>query len=72
MHTSFDGDAVFALSTGTAAEPSRIDLVDLQTAAADVVAQAIARAVLAATSVDRSADGGAVLRSYRDALTREG
>ncbi|WP_377644355.1 P1 family peptidase [Oryzobacter terrae] len=72
VHTSFDGDAVFALSTGTAAEPSRIDLVDLQTAAADVVAQAIARAVLAATSVDRSADGGAVLRSYRDALTRRG
>ncbi len=72
VHTSFDGDAVFALSTGTGAEPSRIDLVDLQTAAADVVARAIARAVLAATSVDRSADGGAVLRSYRAALTTDG
>ncbi len=72
VHTSFDGDAVFALSTGTGPEPSRIDLVDLQTAAADVVARAIARAVLAATSVDRSADGGVVLRSYRDALTTDG
>lgn len=69
VHTVFDGDAVFALSTGTGPEPDRFDLVDLQTAAADSVARAIARAVLAATSVDRSADGGAVLRSYRDALT---
>ena len=43
VHTAFDGDAVFALSTGTGPEPSRIDLVDLQTAAADVVARAIAR-----------------------------
>lgn len=69
VHTSFDGDAVFALSTRTGPEPTRFDLVDLQTSAADTVARAIARAVLAATSVERSADGGAVLRSYRDALT---
>ncbi|MFQ6171817.1 P1 family peptidase [Oryzobacter sp. R7] len=69
VHTVFDGDAVFALSTRTGPEPDRFDLVDLQSAAADATARAIARAVLAASSVDRSADGGAVLRSYRDALT---
>ncbi|WP_345200990.1 P1 family peptidase [Fodinibacter luteus] len=70
VHTTFDGDAVFALSTGTGPQPSRVELVELQTAAADTVARAIARGVLAATSVDRAADGGVALRSYRDALTR--
>ena len=70
VHTVFDGDAVFALSTGTGPEATRFDLVELQTAAADTVARAIVRALLAATSVDRSADGGAVLGSYRDALGR--
>ncbi|WP_392544620.1 P1 family peptidase [Oryzobacter telluris] len=72
VHTSFDGDTVFALSTGTGVEADRFDLVELQAAAADCVSRAIARAVLASTSVDRSADGGAVLRSYRDALTTRG
>jgi putative pantetheine hydrolase len=70
VHTSFDGDAVFALSTGTGPDVDRFDLVELQSAAADCVARAIVRAVLAGTSVDRSADGGATLRSYSDALTR--
>ncbi len=69
VHTSFDGDTVFALSTGRGGEVDRFALLELQAAAADCVARAIARAVLAATSVDRSTDGGAVLRSYRDALT---
>jgi hypothetical protein len=33
------------------------------------VALAIVRAVLGTTSVDRTADGGVALASYRDALT---
>jgi L-aminopeptidase/D-esterase-like protein len=44
--------------------------VELQTAAADCVATAIVRAVLSATSVDRTADRGESLTSYRDALTQ--
>lgn len=46
------------------------DLVALQTAAADCVTRAIVRAVLAAESVDRSGDGGALLPSYREAVSR--
>jgi L-aminopeptidase/D-esterase-like protein len=46
-HTAFDGDALFALSTGDVAA----DLTALGLAAADAVATAIARAVLAATSL---------------------
>jgi len=45
-----------------------LDEVELQTAAADCVSVAIVRAVLSATSVDRTADGGVALPSYRDAL----
>ena len=68
VHTAFDGDTVFALATGEGPAPSPLDLVVLQTEAARCVTRAIVSAMLAATSVDRSADGGAVLRSYRDAL----
>ncbi len=67
VHTVFDGDTVFALATGEGL-PSPLDLVALQTEAARCVTRAIVSAMLAATSVDRSADGGALLRSYRDAL----
>ncbi|HYN66071.1 MAG TPA: P1 family peptidase [Ornithinibacter sp.] len=70
VHTAYDGDTVFALATGARPPLAGIDEVDLQTAAADCVALAIVRAVLAATSVDRTADGGVALASYRDALTR--
>lgn len=70
VHTGFDGDTVFALSTpgGPAVDP--FAFVELQTAAADCVSRAIVRAVLAAESVDRRATGGAEMRSYRAAVSR--
>ena len=68
VHTAFDGDTVFTLSTKEGPQPSPFDLVTLQTAAADCVSRAIARAVLAAGSVDRTADGGAALPGYRETL----
>jgi len=46
-HTAFDGDTLFALSLGEAA----VDLTRLGLAAADVVARAIVRGALAATSL---------------------
>jgi L-aminopeptidase/D-esterase-like protein len=46
-HTAFDGDTLFALSLGEAT----LDLTRLGLLAADVVARAIARGVLAATSL---------------------
>ncbi len=68
VHTAFDGDTVFALATGARPGVSGLDEVDQQTAAADCVARAIVRGVLAATSVDRTAEGGLALASYRDAI----
>jgi len=47
VHTQFDGDLVFALSFGS----KRADLNTLGTAAAEVTARAIVRAVLVATSL---------------------
>jgi len=47
-HTPFDGDTVFALSTGTGAVTAAVDLLKLGNAAADYLARAIMRAVLAA------------------------
>ncbi|MFX4286238.1 P1 family peptidase [Janibacter sp. G349] len=70
VHTAFDGDTVFALSTPGEVTPTPFDVVELQTAAADCVSRAIARAVLAAESVDRSEDGGAALPGYRATLSR--
>lgn len=46
-HTAFDGDALFAVSTGK----QSADVTVIGLAAADVVAQAIVRAVLCATSL---------------------
>ncbi len=66
VHTAFDGDTLFAMSTGTGPAADPVDLLDLQVAAADCVTRAIGHAVLAATSVDRTADGGAAVRSWRD------
>ena len=68
VHTAFDGDTIFALSTKTAPAPTPFDLVALQSAAADCVSRAIARAALATTTVDRTGDGGAHLPAYRDAI----
>jgi len=48
IHTPFDGDTVFALSTGTGGPVERAALLALGSAAADCLARAIMRAVLAA------------------------
>lgn len=72
VHTAYDGDTVFALATGDRPPVTGLDEVELQTAAADCVARAIVAGVLAATSVDRTGDGGVALQSYRDALTAPG
>ena len=70
VHTPYDGDAVFALSTGTRPAPDGLDLLELHDAAACCLTRAITHAMLAATSVDRSSDAGLVALSWRDALTR--
>jgi putative pantetheine hydrolase len=69
VHTAYDGDTVFALATGARPGPAPADLLALQAAAADVLTRAVGHAVLAATSVDRTRDGGLALRSWREALT---
>ena len=48
-HTPVDGDAIFALSTGGAANPT--SLLRIGALAADVTAEAIVRAVRAASGV---------------------
>lgn len=68
VHTLFDGDTLFALSTGERPAPDPIGLTVLMEAGADCVARAIVHALLAATSVDRTADGGIALRSWSDAF----
>ena len=70
VHTAYDGDTVFTLATGERDAPGDLDLVHLQTVAADCVTRAIGHAMLAATSVDRTRDGGIALQSWADALTR--
>jgi putative pantetheine hydrolase len=70
VHSLFDGDTIFGLST---AEPGGVPVDPLtQTivmeAGADCMARAIVHAMLAARSVDRSADGGVTLRSWSDAF----
>jgi len=47
-HTPFDGDTVFALSTGEGSVPEPADLLKLGNAAADCLARAIMRALVAA------------------------
>ncbi|QKE85703.1 P1 family peptidase [Arthrobacter sp. NEB 688] len=69
VHTAFDGDTVFSLATGARPAPEPLDLVELHDAAAGCVTRAIVHALLAADSVDRSADGGLAALSWRDALT---
>ncbi|MBE3131996.1 MAG: P1 family peptidase [Acidobacteria bacterium] len=49
VHTPIDGDTVFALATGTRSEPA--DVLAIGALAADVMAEAIVRAVRAATSI---------------------
>ncbi|WP_404384596.1 P1 family peptidase [Knoellia locipacati] len=69
VHTAYDGDAIFTLATGDGEAPDELDLVRIQAVAADCVARAVGHAMLAATSVDRTADGGIALDSWRDRLT---
>lgn len=66
VHTAFDGDTVFTLATHKRPITGPLDILDVQTAVADVMSRAIVHAVLAATSVDRSADEGLVAMSWRD------
>ena len=68
VHTLFDGDTLFALATGERPAPDPVEQTLLMEAGADCVARAIVHALLAATSVDRSADGGVALRSWSDAF----
>lgn len=68
VHTLFDGDTLFTLATGERPAPDPVEQTLLMEAGADCVARAIVHALLAASSVDRSADGGVVLRSWSDAF----
>ncbi len=68
VHTLFDGDTLFTLATGDRPAPDPVEQTLLMEAGADCVARAIVHAVLAATSVDRSTDGGVTLRSWSDAF----
>jgi L-aminopeptidase/D-esterase-like protein len=55
VHTMFDGDIVFGLSTGTAGVPDPVGFHRIAVAGADVVTRAIVRALLAAQSSTTSA-----------------
>jgi L-aminopeptidase/D-esterase-like protein len=68
VHTPYDGDTVFSLATGARPAPTGPDLVELHEAAAGCVTRAIAHGLLAASSVDRSADGGLVARRWHEAI----
>ncbi len=68
VHTAYDGDTVFTLATGARDVPAGPEEVALQTAAADCVTLAIARAVLAGSTVDRRGDGGVLARCYREVV----
>ena len=68
VHTMFDGDTLFALATGDRAAPEVRDLVDLMEAGADCITRAVGHGMLAATSVDRTAEGGVAIRSWTDAF----
>lgn len=66
VHTMLDGDTVFTMATGARPVPDLAELVAIMEAGAHCLARAVAHAVLTATTVDASADGGAYLRSWRD------
>ncbi|HET7801165.1 MAG TPA: P1 family peptidase [Humibacillus xanthopallidus] len=68
VHTLFDGDTLFALATGSRPSPDLVEQTMVMEAGADCVARAVVHAMLAAASVDRTADGGVALRSWSDAF----
>src|SRR5262249_31156551 len=49
VHTAFDGDTVFALATGKSSKPADVTLIGA--AAAEAMAEAVARAVRAARGI---------------------
>ena len=57
VHTLFDGDTLFAVSTATAPAPDMFGFQEILTVAADVVTRALVRGLLAARGV--STPGGA-------------
>jgi L-aminopeptidase/D-esterase-like protein len=65
VHTMFDGDTLFALSTAVRPAPGPVEMHALLGAAADCVTRAIGHAVLAAETVQTPARQW---RSYRDAF----
>ncbi len=68
VHTLFDGDTIFAVSTCVREAPDVMALPFLMEAGADCLSRAIGHAVLAAESVDRTGEGGIAMRSWRDAF----
>jgi putative pantetheine hydrolase len=68
VHTLFDGDTLFTLATGERPAPDPVEQTLVMEAGADCVARAVVHALLAATSVDRSGEGGIRLRSWSDAF----
>ncbi len=78
VHTMFDGDTVFTLATGGAESPDPVAFHALLEAAATCVTRAVARGVLAATSVEMALPQDppgptpttptTLVRSYRDAF----
>lgn len=69
VHTMFDGDTVFALSTARRDAPDPVGLLHLFGAAGDAVSRAIVHAMLAAESVDGDPSP---VRSYRAAFPSAG
>ncbi len=63
VHTQFDGDTLFAVSSATGPAPDEIGLHDILCAAADVVTRALVRGLLAAESVQTA---GGSWSSYLD------
>ncbi len=61
VHTQFDGDTLFAVSTAHRRAPDEVELHHILCAAADVVTRALVRGLLAATSVQTP---GGSWRSY--------
>ena len=56
VHTLFDGDTLFAVSTTAGPAPDLFEFQEILSVAADVVTRALVRALLAASGV--STDGG--------------
>ncbi|WP_174521113.1 P1 family peptidase, partial [Kribbia dieselivorans] len=69
VHTMFDGDTLFGLATGSRPAPEPPEMHRLLEVAADVVTRSVARAVLAATSVETPAGSWP---AYLDALPSVG